>query len=135
MKKAILACAMFVTAITSFAQTTPDVKTKEDYLRKSRHQKTTAWIMLGGGLVLVGVGFAATAGSVSDTDTDNTGANIIAYTGVASALGSIPLFIAAGRNKRKAASLSFNMQSVPAPFRNNSIAIKKQPALTFPIAL
>lgn len=48
MKKIIAFILMiFFTASCAFAQT------KNSYLLKSKHQKTAAWIMLGGGTALV----------------------------------------------------------------------------------
>lgn len=141
MKKIILAIAMFAAAVTtSFAQATPDVKTKEDYLRKSRHQKTAAWILLGGGALLTGIGIAAGTSSILDyaqgnDDANNTAANVVGYTGIAAMLGSIPLFIVAGSNKRKAVRLSFDMQRVQMPYVSSRTRMVRQPAVTFTVAL
>ena len=42
----------------SFAQQTDTVKpmARQDYLDKSKRQKTTAWVLLGGGAALIAIG-------------------------------------------------------------------------------
>ena len=78
--------------------------TKNDYLQKSKNQKTAAWVLLGGGLAL------AVGGAVLDVSSDWSGSEtpyLVAITaGCASMLGSIPLFISSAKNKRKAMNAS-----------------------------
>lgn len=78
--------------------------TKQDYLKKSRSQKTFAWILLGTGTAC----FAAVAPGNTSFDALGT---IIVIGGVA-VISSIPLFIAAAKNKRRAgrASVGLNLQ-------------------------
>ena len=59
--------------------------------------------------------------------------SILAVVGIASALGSIPFFIGATHNKRKAISLTFNMQKVPILYTANN-RTPKQPALTLKVS-
>ena len=92
---------------------TPAVKT--DYLKKSKNQNPAAWILLGGGFafattgIIVGINGAAEeiigAFSGEKSNTLEIGAGFF-YTGLAAMLGSIPLFIASTRNKRKASAVS-----------------------------
>ncbi len=93
---------------------------KTDFLQKSRNQKTTAWLLVGGGgaVLITGliVSVANTTHDIVDVATlqgqgrnTNTGAILIVAGGV-TALGSIPLFLASSRNKRKA-NLSVSKQS------------------------
>ncbi len=118
MKKIILVSVLIAIANFSFSQTLPpNVKTKEFYLAKSHHQRTLGWIMLGGGVALTAIGIGVASGQALDyfqgsSKSGNSG-NLIAGIGVASVLGSIPFFISAANNKRKAAALAFNMQKVP----------------------
>ena len=51
MKKIIICCMLLIEAATTFSQQNVPLPTltKQDYLLKSHHQKTVAWIMLGGG--------------------------------------------------------------------------------------
>jgi Na+/H+ antiporter NhaA len=120
-------------------QTTPVVNT--DYLKKSKKQKTVAWVLLIGGTVLttIGVGVALSGGldcAFGDPTCNNnqTLADILSISGSAAVLGSIPLFIAAGRNKRKAVTVSFkNEKSLQV--QNYSLAYQPLPSLTLKISL
>jgi hypothetical protein len=110
--------------------------TGEYYLQKSKNQKTAAWIMLGGGIALsvVGiVGVSANYNLFEETSTEDTYA-AITLIGTGLALGSIPLFIASGRNHRKAATLSFKNQRICIP-QQNSFVFKSQPAVSLVIPL
>jgi hypothetical protein len=83
---------------------------KPDNLQKSKHQKTAAWIMLGGGFALAAGGVA-----VDVSNWYSSGGDVMLIAGSASMLGSIPLFIASSRNKRKAMSASafFKIERLP----------------------
>ena len=54
--------------------------------------------------------------------------------GLLSMLGSIPFFIASGKNKRKAASLSFNNMRTPQ-IKNSSMVYKPIPSVSLKINL
>ncbi|MDQ6889744.1 MAG: hypothetical protein M3Z56_05660 [Bacteroidota bacterium] len=97
-------------------------KTRDSLLTKSKHQKTAAWILLGGGW---GLGIAGLVTGLNGTvdllsgQFDKAGKNvgaggILLIAGGVAMLGSIPLFIAAHKNKHKATSLSFTNQLTPA---------------------
>lgn len=101
MKKIVCVVLMIVFAIVAFAQQ-PDTKlelSKQDYLQKSRNQKTAAWIMLGGGTAMA---TGAMIWAVQDLFGPDRGEGVLFVTGVCAMAGSIPLFIASARNKRKA---------------------------------
>ena len=144
MKKAIIFAMLLLFVVGSFSQqstTTSVPKPNTDYLQKSKKQKTTAWILLAGGTVLttIGAGVALSGGldcAFDDPDCgdDQTLASILAISGSAAILGSIPLFIAAGRNKRKAASLSFNNMMMPQ-IKNSSLVYQPIPAVSLKINL
>ena len=72
--------------------------TKADYLKRSKDQKLAAWIFLGTGLA----SFAIVA--PGNTSFETTGLFVII--GGICVVTSIPLFIASGRNKRKAQAIS-----------------------------
>ena len=82
---------------------------QEDYLKKSRNQKTGAWILMGAGVAAIVTGIIIEAGNAVDNtyslfteeSTNNTGV-VIAVVGGCMAIGSIPLFAASSRNKKKA---------------------------------
>lgn len=119
--------------------------TKADYLQKSKNQSTAAWILVGGGAVMVTAGaviglndVAESLGSIftGDTKEPSAAGPILFYTGAAAMLGSIPLFIASSRNKRKANSMSafFKMENRPLLHRN-SFSKASYPALAIKINL
>jgi hypothetical protein len=135
MKKNIIYFLLLTLPATSFCQmkndSVPAVKT--DYLAKSKNQKTAAWILLGGGVALIGTGFIVGDGKNSTFDDAATGA-VLAGIGVLSAIGSIPLFIASGKNKRKAlkASAFINMETLRLPQKQSYIQ-NSYPALSVSI--
>lgn len=104
----------FYTTIQTSAQrrdTTANMSTNKmdanSLFQKSIHQKTAAWLLLGGG-----VGIAITGYIIMQKDANRdpwgslvgnhpTGA-VLFVTGDALILGSIPFFIASGKNGRKA---------------------------------
>src|SRR6187455_2275752 len=103
MKKSILYFLLLALPAASFCQKTNDTipAVKTDYLLKSKNQKTAAWVLLGGGTALIGVGFLIGDNKNSTFDDAVTG-TFLAGIGVLSTIGSIPLFIASGKNKRRA---------------------------------
>jgi len=117
MKKSIFYFLLLALPITSFCQMTndsvPDIKTH--YLVKSKNQKTAAWVLLGGGTALIGLGFLIGDSKNSTFDDAATGA-VLGGIDLLSTIGSIPLFIASGKNKRKAmkANTSIKMETVPS---------------------
>ena len=115
MKKVFVYVLLVAMPMTIFCQKTndsvPDIKTH--YLVKSKNQKTAAWVLLGGGTALIGIGFLIGDNKNSTFDDAATGA-LLAGIGVLSTIGSIPLFIASGKNKRKAmkGSTFIKMESI-----------------------
>ena len=101
---------MLALPATSFCQKTNDSVpvVKTDYLAKSKSQKTAAFILLGIGVTTL------TIAAVGDLDLDILGTVVIV--GGAATIASIPLFIASGKNKRKAmkANTSIKMETVPS---------------------
>ena len=116
MKKSMIYFLLLALPVTSFCQktydTVPDIKT--GYIEKSKNQKTAAWVLLGGGVALIGTGFLVGDDKEASFDDAFTGA-LMAGIGVLSTIGSIPLFIASGKNKRKAmnASAFIKLETVP----------------------
>lgn len=136
--KRIATCTMFlIFSATSFSQlksATPTL-TKEDYLQKSKRQKTTAWLMLGGGIVVGFVGLTQFNFAGSVTEVNNTPGTVLFLTGNALVIGSIPFFSASKRNRKKAMSMSFQNQPLPKFPRNSSITGNAIPSLTLEISL
>ncbi|HEU4860207.1 MAG TPA: hypothetical protein VFT15_10240 [Chitinophagaceae bacterium] len=125
MKKIMIYFLLIAMPAASFCQKTndsvPSVKT--DYLTKSKNQKSAAWVLLGGGTALIGAGFLIGDSKNSTFDDAATGA-ILGGIGVLSAIGSIPLFIASGKNKRKALNMSANFRIENATNSYPAIALK-----------
>jgi energy-converting hydrogenase Eha subunit H len=156
MKKIIPFFLLLILSASSFSQQTNPAPalTKQDYLEKSKKQKTGAWLLLSGGFVMstIGAGLAIddaadeTSGAlvtllslglvepVSD-DKDNTAvANVLFFTGLAGMIGSIPLFKAAEKSKRKGMSLSFSNQKIPS-LQKSSFVYNSIPSLKLKINL
>lgn len=143
MNKIILSLCIFCFSATAFSQTETDFipVTKEDYLKKSRNQKTSAWVLLGTGVVLDIAGIVTT-GNNADKELGNlfsgkqsvnhTSEYILYITGTAALAGSLTLFIAAKRNKKKALSTSFEINNQQLQqLKNNSLYTFNYPVLTF----
>lgn len=107
MKKIITCSMLLIITTSSFGQQIKPSQSvsREDYLTKSKSQKSTAWILLGGGSALVATGFLIGNRKESSFDDAATG-GIIGSIGVLSVIGSVPLFLASSRNKRKAMNAS-----------------------------
>jgi hypothetical protein len=105
MKKQMLLILFVVLTINVFGQSYKrDLpETKEYFLEKSKKQKTAAWIMLGGGTLLCASGyvFFIYEGLQGDGiySTKAKLSLLMFYGGGGAMVGSIPLFIAAARNK------------------------------------
>src|SRR5215210_437358 len=102
MKKVLLSFVCTILVAHSFCQTTATPLTRENYLKKSKNQKTTALVMIIGGAVTTTVGIAiALSGGLDqatggpDADKGQTLASILLISGSAAILGSIPFYIAA----------------------------------------
>lgn len=141
MKKIMIYAMLLVVSATSFSQSiTPEqTLTREDYLKKSKKQKTAAWILAGGGMGLMVAAAATGAKAYANTlalqgnSGVNTSTTLFVIGGITT-LSSIPLFIASGRNKRKGMSLSFKNETAPQ-IQKNSFVYRSFPSLTLKISL
>jgi hypothetical protein len=125
MKKFILLITVVVAlAASGYGQVdTSSVKINSEYVRnqylvKAKHQRTAAWFCFGGGVALITTGIISATHKVTDDFTivasnffyqapvhkssNYTDDGILIYAGVVAMGASIPLFIAAGKNKRHA---------------------------------
>ena len=108
---------------------------KDYYLQKSKKQKNTAWILLGGGTAMAVGGFAkfdSSWDSGSTTSTDVAG--IIGTVGILAGLASIPYFISAGKNKNIAMTVSMDYNPIYLS-GENTIATSSCPTLSLIIKL
>ena len=142
MKKIILLPLLLVIVFTTLGQQIKPSREliKQDYQLKSKHQKTAAWVLLGGGAVLLGASLIAGLNEVANSDylldANTTGSAVLFFTGIIAAGASIPLFIASARNRRKAvsASLDFHMER-PRVMQCTFVAHTSFPALSVKINL
>ncbi len=132
MKKTIY-IALLIIATSVFSQPIPSVHT--GYLQKSKHQKTAAFILLGGGSALIITGLLIGNNQNSSFGDAETGV-IVGGIGLLSAIGSIPLFIASAKNKRKAntATTFFKIETIQA-IQSHSFEQRLYPAVSVRISL
>ena len=130
-----------------YSQTIAQEMNKQDYLEKSRKQKTTGFIMAGGGVVLFAIGGGIYLGSASETvvscftltgcssdDGELGGGAAMMVIGGLAALGSIPVFISSGKNAKKAAQMSFRYEPTYIPKYVGNVP-RAIPSLNFSIPL
>ena len=148
MKKVILLFLLLAVAASTFSQqiNPSPVLTKQDYQLKSKRQKTAAWVLMGGGFVMstIGISLALNDATVilisvltltpTNDNNNSSAAELLLITGAASMLGSIPLFIAAGKNKRKAMSLSFKNEKMQLLYKT-SFVFRDIPSLNIKLEL
>ena len=122
MKQLIVCVLALLLAINSFCQ--------KDYLKKSKNQKTTAWVLLGGGAALIGAGYLIdfTAGPGSFDDLAKRGA--VVTVGAISSIVSIPFFIASGKNKRRARATAYlKIDTAPAILGSRKFTLFPAPSI------
>lgn len=139
-KTAFLLVLLFLQALpcfcqdheTSLAQKLSKQDLYEYFLDKSRKQKKQAWMALIGGPVLTATGvYIASKGgptlsggggwvTVRNNDSRSLIGSAIGVLGIATTLSSVPLFIAASKNKRQAALL---LKDQPTGFLNRPVDV------------
>ena len=153
MKKLSVILLLTIISFNTFSQQTTSSKpslTKMDYLKKSKKQNTTAWILLGSGIGISVIDFLrkrpepiyAPNGSwitypptnSSELDKFDHSQRVVLFIGCATALASIPFFINAHKNKKKAMSLSFKNEKIPQ-IQKRSFVCQIVPSLTLKINL
>lgn len=104
-------------------------KSYDYFSLKQKRQKTAAWICLGGGVAITIVGTALAINNLDEALTSAfSGENstksrgfesggVLMILGGSATLASIPLFISAGKNRKKAA---LSIKGEPSAFRNRS---------------
>ena len=115
-------------SLHSFRQETApkDSLTSEYYLQKSKSQKIAGFIFPGPGVT--------TLANMSKGETDFDVLPILAITGLTATVIGVPLFISAGKNKRKAASLSVKKEKAFL-LRNRSFTQRSFPAISVKLNL
>ena len=146
MKKIIIFLTVLSIALNCFSQQTDSLRfIRSSYLLKSKNQKTAAWVLLGGGVALSVTGMVIYTSAYKKAVDENpfylgTNANpagaALATVGILASIGSIPLFIASGKNKRKALAISTGFKMEKASVIQGACFVKKSyPALSVKIRL
>ena len=108
MKKYFTTFILLLFSVAVFSQEI--MKNKDYYAAKAKRQRSGGRVMLIGGAALVGGGFLIGNRNESTFDDAATGA-VIGALGAGLMIGSIPVFIAAGKNRKKAvAGVSFRLE-------------------------
>jgi hypothetical protein len=141
MKKIIsLVLALFIGKFSFCQETVPSpTLTKQDYLKKSKSQKTASKIIAGTGAALAFTGLLLVVddvGGIFDpNDQENTkAADALTYTGLVIMAGSIPFFIASSKNRKKAMSMSFKNQRI-LQLQNAGFVYRAIPSVNLKISL
>ena len=130
MKKVTICIMLLILSVTTFCQQSQSSKplTRNEYLTKSKTQKIFGFILLGAG--------ATTLIIISKGNTDLKSVGPLAVAGILSTLASIPLFIASGRNKRKAMNVSTSLKIEKLQtIQSNGISFHPLPAISIKINL
>ena len=124
MKSSFLTFLILIFLTSTYGQertiTIPEI-TKENYLKKSKKQKTTAWVFLGTGCLAAVLG----AIELNLNYGESTNQAFLLIGGLAMVGASIPLFNASARNKRRGMSMAFKnentQQFLKASIKNRCI--------------
>ena len=139
MRKIILYTILLLIPAATFCQSTLNEiqAIKTDYLKKSKNQKTAAWMLLGSGIILETITFIIVIQDLEyGSDVSRTTQLIMGFTGGAAMLGSIPLFIASRKNKKKAMNMTTNIKMEKATIiERQSFVQSSYPAIAFKINL
>ncbi len=115
MKKIIIFSMLLILSAASFSQQTKPAPalTKQDYLKKSEGQNSTAWVLLSVGTAVLAGTMISAATSVCISCPKKSFPVVLVGLGGTAVVSSIPFFIASSRNKKKAMSLSFKNETAP----------------------
>ena len=130
MKRFLLSLAMVAVVSMSYSQNLTDVSKQKDYYhKKSQHQFLISGALFTGGVLLTIVGFSKF--TFTDAEADKKGYPYL-FTGLALEAASIPVFVSAVHNRKRAASLSLKVHQVPSLNAWN-LKASAQPAFTFTV--
>jgi len=144
MKKLVCLILLASIGLNAFSQVLPAPEpVKTDYLKKSKKKKKIGFILLSASAALFVTCFVLPEGEferfgpylIPEYSNDDTRAALF-VAATATGLASIPFFISAGKNRRKAlkSTVSLKMERT-AGMQYNAFAGRSQPALSLKIAL
>lgn len=156
MKKPVFCLLLIGVSLQAFSQSTVPAlpATSEEYLQKSKDQKSGAWLLMGFGVVFSSIGAITAIPKAADDigygiqllpniitgnnqpppKTNYTAQTILLIGGLACIASSIPLYIAAARNKNTALILSFKNEQAPH-LQKNSFTFSPLPSLSLKLSL
>ena len=130
MKKITIVAMLLIFSATTFCQETQPAAplTREEYLKKSKNAKIAGFVVLGLGLGVLVV--------ASQADVDYDALGTLVFVGGILTLTSIPIFISAGKNKRRAknATVGFKFERTQT-LQQNAISFRSVPALSIKLQL
>lgn len=141
MKTIVLFFALVMVINKSYCQVISDTASKQSltkayFLQKSKNQKVGAWVLLvGGAAIFAGTGLFASQNL--DFNSPRKHRYVIPISlSIACVSGSIPLFIAAGKNKLKAikATAYFKIEKIPL-LQETGINLHSYPAVSLKLNL
>jgi hypothetical protein len=138
MKKIIVTLMLLAVVSFTFGQRLPvQQQSKEFYLQKAERQTKAGWVLLGVGTVGIVSGIILSS-QKPDTDEIYSNENIAGYVlligGIGLDLCSIPLFVSASNNRKRAATISVGLQN-SAPLPRSPFTASVQPAVILRINL
>ncbi|QNA42938.1 hypothetical protein [Lacibacter sediminis] len=142
MKKIFISMLFISICISISAQLTEPVHklTKQDYLQKSKNQKTTGRVLLVGGTAMIVAGavvgstFEEPKGVLEIFSKGEVIGFCLFMAGAVVDLASIPFFISSAKNARKAATITLSNQQINVP-NSKSLVVKSIPSVTLKIRL
>lgn len=136
MKKIISLLLLLIVFEVSYGQSiksTPQL-TKIDYLKKSQNQKLIAWLLFAGGTAVAGITGLSNLGIDFGSQNKRPSPVVPLIIGGTMMVGSIPIFISSSKNKKKAMSLSFQMEQLPQ-LQITSLVYNPTPSIALKIRL
>ncbi len=126
-KRSFCLLTCFFILLNLYSQTSNEQDINRDYfLEKSKRLNKTGWILLGVGTPLAAGGMAAMNKNFGDEGSAADFYALLMVAGFAMDIASIPVFISAGKNKRRAATFTLDYQNLYPP-ENWLVARRNQP--------
>ncbi|MBA2500845.1 MAG: hypothetical protein H0V30_14060 [Chitinophagaceae bacterium] len=124
----------FFTCISAQYADSASHRQASDFLNKANKQKTTGWILLGAGAGVATIGFIVVSATIWNDliEGESKGADaggVLMSAGLVSMVGSIPFFIASGKNRKKAAAIVFIKMENSSKMNQYTMTEKKYPAV------